>query len=92
MLGAKIPTWGVSTGSKAMPRAPLRVVHGGSSFTLRGSRVCSTPSSSSPSSSSSSTKTKEPSKENPLAEGIAGFYDASTGLWEDMWGDHLHHG
>ena len=27
-----------------------------------------------------------------LNAGIAGFYDASTGLWEDMWGDHLHHG
>jgi tocopherol O-methyltransferase len=27
-----------------------------------------------------------------LNEGIAQFYDASTGLWEDMWGDHLHHG
>ncbi|KAG7671654.1 hypothetical protein Ndes2526B_g09175 [Nannochloris sp. 'desiccata'] len=27
-----------------------------------------------------------------LNEGIAQFYDASTGLWESMWGDHLHHG
>jgi tocopherol O-methyltransferase len=27
-----------------------------------------------------------------LNEGIAKFYDASTGLWENMWGDHLHHG
>ena len=27
-----------------------------------------------------------------LNEGIAKFYDASTGLWEEMWGDHLHHG
>jgi len=27
-----------------------------------------------------------------LNEGIAQFYDASTGLWENMWGDHLHHG
>ena len=27
-----------------------------------------------------------------LNQGIASFYDASTGLWEDMWGDHLHHG
>jgi hypothetical protein len=27
-----------------------------------------------------------------LNAGIAGFYDASTGLWEDIWGDHLHHG
>jgi len=28
----------------------------------------------------------------PLNEGIAEFYDESTSLWEDMWGDHLHHG
>jgi hypothetical protein len=27
-----------------------------------------------------------------LNAGIAKFYDASTGLWEEMWGDHLHHG
>jgi tocopherol O-methyltransferase len=27
-----------------------------------------------------------------LNEGIAGFYDASSGLWEDMWGEHMHHG
>jgi tocopherol O-methyltransferase len=27
-----------------------------------------------------------------LNKGIASFYDASTGLWEEMWGDHLHHG
>lgn len=27
-----------------------------------------------------------------LNTGIATFYDQSTGLWEDMWGDHLHHG
>eukprot|EP00897_Mesotaenium_endlicherianum_P005760 jgi/Mesen1/5211/ME000258S04299 len=27
-----------------------------------------------------------------LKEGIAEFYDASSGLWEDMWGEHMHHG
>jgi len=27
-----------------------------------------------------------------LNAGIAKFYDASTGLWENVWGDHLHHG
>ena len=27
-----------------------------------------------------------------LNAGIARFYDSSTGLWEEMWGDHLHHG
>jgi tocopherol O-methyltransferase len=27
-----------------------------------------------------------------LYEGIANFYDESSGLWEDMWGEHMHHG
>lgn len=27
-----------------------------------------------------------------LYEGIAGFYDESSGVWEDIWGEHMHHG
>ena len=27
-----------------------------------------------------------------LNDGIAAFYDDSSGLWESMWGDHMHHG
>jgi len=27
-----------------------------------------------------------------LRSGIAEFYDESSGVWEDMWGDHMHHG
>lgn len=27
-----------------------------------------------------------------LSEQIKEFYDASTGLWEQVWGEHLHHG
>eukprot|EP00899_Mesostigma_viride_P028149 jgi/Mesvir1/8519/Mv09813-RA.2 len=27
-----------------------------------------------------------------LNNGIAGFYDESSGLWEDIWGEHMHHG
>jgi tocopherol O-methyltransferase len=27
-----------------------------------------------------------------LNDGIAKFYDESSGLWEDMWGQHMHHG
>lgn len=27
-----------------------------------------------------------------LNEGIANFYDESSGLWESMWGEHMHHG
>lgn len=31
--------------------------------------------------------------QNPvLNEGIRTFYDESSGLWENMWGDHMHHG
>ncbi|KAL6772393.1 VTE4 [Auxenochlorella protothecoides x Auxenochlorella symbiontica] len=28
----------------------------------------------------------------PLKDGIAKLYDESSGLWESMWGEHLHHG
>lgn len=27
-----------------------------------------------------------------LQKGIAELYDESSGLWEDIWGDHMHHG
>jgi len=27
-----------------------------------------------------------------LTIGIAGFYDRSSKLWEDVWGEHMHHG
>ena len=27
-----------------------------------------------------------------LKDGIAEFYDESSGLWENIWGDHMHHG
>lgn len=27
-----------------------------------------------------------------LQLGIAEFYDESSGIWEDIWGDHMHHG
>ncbi|KAJ7978871.1 Gamma-tocopherol methyltransferase [Quillaja saponaria] len=30
--------------------------------------------------------------EGLLTKGIAEFYDESSGLWENLWGDHLHHG
>jgi tocopherol O-methyltransferase len=29
---------------------------------------------------------------NELKIGIAGFYDRSSKLWEDVWGEHMHHG
>ena len=31
-------------------------------------------------------------KEGTLNEGIASFYDESSSLWENMWGEHMHHG
>lgn len=27
-----------------------------------------------------------------LQDGIANFYDDSTGVWVEIWGEHLHHG
>lgn len=27
-----------------------------------------------------------------LQKGIAELYDESSGLWEDIWGEHMHHG
>jgi len=27
-----------------------------------------------------------------LKQGIASFYDASSGVWETVWGEHMHHG
>ena len=27
-----------------------------------------------------------------LKAGIAGFYDQSSGIWESVWGEHMHHG
>jgi tocopherol O-methyltransferase len=30
--------------------------------------------------------------ESPLKKGIAEFYDESSGIWEDIWGEHMHHG
>jgi tocopherol O-methyltransferase len=29
---------------------------------------------------------------NELYQQIQQFYDASSGLWEDVWGEHMHHG
>lgn len=28
----------------------------------------------------------------PLSDQIQSFYDASSGLWEEIWGEHMHHG
>lgn len=30
--------------------------------------------------------------QDELNKGIATFYDESSGLWEQMWGEHMHHG
>ncbi|CAN0830234.1 Tocopherol O-methyltransferase, chloroplastic [Linum grandiflorum] len=31
-------------------------------------------------------------KQRELKKGIAEFYDESSRMWEDIWGDHMHHG
>ncbi|XP_010276973.1 PREDICTED: probable tocopherol O-methyltransferase, chloroplastic isoform X2 [Nelumbo nucifera] len=41
--------------------------------------------------SSSSAATETVGRE-VLKKGIADFYDESSGIWEDIWGDHMHHG
>jgi len=33
-----------------------------------------------------------PRTRQDLKIGIAGFYDRSSKLWEDVWGEHMHHG
>lgn len=33
-----------------------------------------------------------PAAAETLRKGIAEFYDESSGVWEDIWGDHMHHG
>ncbi|KAF3795096.1 Demethylrebeccamycin-D-glucose O-methyltransferase [Nymphaea thermarum] len=34
----------------------------------------------------------EAAKAKSLQQGIAEFYDESSGAWEDIWGEHMHHG
>ncbi|KAL5071553.1 hypothetical protein RYX36_022440 [Vicia faba] len=46
---------------------------------------------------SMSVKTKEEEivleeEKKKLQLGIAEFYDESSGIWEDIWGEHMHHG
>lgn len=43
-------------------------------------------------SSTTSTTTMSDAAARELKEGIAEFYDESSSLWEDIWGDHMHHG
>lgn len=31
-------------------------------------------------------------KMEKLRKGIAEFYDESSTMWENIWGDHMHHG
>eukprot|EP00475_Leptophrys_vorax_P033151 TRINITY_DN51871_c0_g1_i1.p1 TRINITY_DN51871_c0_g1~~TRINITY_DN51871_c0_g1_i1.p1 ORF type:complete len:384 (-),score=-3.94 TRINITY_DN51871_c0_g1_i1:188-1339(-) len=33
-----------------------------------------------------------PVEDAALKEGIAAFYDESSAVWEEMWGEHMHHG
>lgn len=36
--------------------------------------------------------TSQPRTDEDLKLGIAGFYDRSSRLWEEVWGEHMHHG
>lgn len=35
---------------------------------------------------------RRPNSDGELKEGIASFYDKSSTVWEDIWGEHMHHG
>ncbi|XAR52073.1 Tocopherol O-methyltransferase [Bertholletia excelsa] len=63
-------------------------------FRLRSNNLSAASSSSKPSMANTHTSyTADPTeKSQVLKSGIAEFYDQSTGLWEDIWGDHMHHG
>ncbi|KAK4572114.1 hypothetical protein RGQ29_030511 [Quercus rubra] len=38
------------------------------------------------------TRAMKAAENGVLKKGIAEFYDESSGVWEDIWGDHMHHG
>lgn len=38
------------------------------------------------------TEVEELRTREELKKGIAELYDESSGIWEDIWGDHMHHG
>ncbi|KAJ4799986.1 Gamma-tocopherol methyltransferase [Rhynchospora pubera] len=38
------------------------------------------------------TEATEAATSEGLKKGIAEFYDESSGVWESVWGDHMHHG
>eukprot|EP00442_Polarella_glacialis_P055631 CAMPEP_0115160642 /NCGR_PEP_ID=MMETSP0227-20121206/70928_1 /TAXON_ID=89957 /ORGANISM="Polarella glacialis, Strain CCMP 1383" /LENGTH=328 /DNA_ID=CAMNT_0002572581 /DNA_START=1 /DNA_END=984 /DNA_ORIENTATION=+ len=37
-------------------------------------------------------RTRRRLKKRSLQEGIKDFYDASSGVWVEIWGEHMHHG
>nr|AFJ49047.1 gamma-tocopherol methyltransferase [Carthamus tinctorius] len=36
--------------------------------------------------------TTDEQQQQQLKKGIAEFYDESSGIWENIWGEHMHHG
>uniref|UniRef100_A0A7S3Q3Q8 Methyltransferase type 11 domain-containing protein n=1 Tax=Chaetoceros debilis TaxID=122233 RepID=A0A7S3Q3Q8_9STRA len=84
--------------------AALLLVSSANAFSPTRTRNAASPSTTTSSSSTSlngvrstvarvrdSIMAKERSRED-LKIGIAGFYDRSSQLWEDVWGEHMHHG
>jgi tocopherol O-methyltransferase len=73
--------------------------HGGGARIIRSPTIGTSSSHSSSSSTQlhvfrrirDSLTSKERSRED-LKIGIAGFYDRSSKLWENIWGEHMHHG
>lgn len=38
------------------------------------------------------TSPAESDQQKQLKKGIAELYDESSGIWENIWGEHMHHG
>ena len=61
-------------------------------ISLRPSFSSFTPRRSSPFLAFAATTASDHMDSHRLQKGIAEFYDQSSGLWENVWGEHMHHG
>lgn len=101
LLGHRYSSQHMVPTSLLKPNIPLLRISGGSS-SGNNNRISSSSSggrmfgTSAVSSGSSSTETDNDvglgGSSLVLKKGIAEFYDESSGIWEDIWGDHMHHG
>lgn len=71
-----------------------RILHTGHSKPALVPRLGGSPGTRVSFAAAAATRAMEAERKNdgPLKKGIAEFYDESSGIWEDIWGDHMHHG